>query len=153
VSFAHADLAAGTGFPDASFDACVSLHTLNWHPRPLPLLAECRRLLRPGGHAIILSYSRRAAVRPTFAALRARDGLGAAVRALRWLVPTAVFEAFRHYSPRYPDAATLHREIERAGFEIRESGDAFLAGISRLVWATSSEVSTTAVPRRDERGR
>ena len=153
VTFEHGDLAAGTTFPDGSFDACVSLHTLNWHPRPLALLAECRRLLRPGGHAIILSYSRPAAVRATFAEVRARDGVGPAVAALRWLLPTAVFEAFRHYAPRYPDHATLHCEIECAGFEIRESRDVFLAGVSRLVWATGSVVTTTAIPRRDGRSR
>jgi SAM-dependent methyltransferase len=135
VTFAHADLAAGTSFPDASFDACVSLHTLNWHPRPLALLAECRRLLRPGGHAIILSYTRPAALRATFAAMRADHGLGAAAAALRWLVPTAVFEACRHYDARYPGVDALHQELVRAGFAIVESQPVFLAGISRLVWA------------------
>jgi SAM-dependent methyltransferase len=135
VSFAHGDLAAGTGFADGTFDACVSLHTLNWHPRPGAVLAECRRLLRPGGHAIILSYSRPAALRATFAAVRAHEGIGAAAAALRWLLPTAVFEACRHYEPRYPDAETLHREVVAAGFEVRESRPVFLAGVSRLVWA------------------
>lgn len=144
VTFAHADLAAGTSFPDASFDACVSLHTLNWHPRPLALLAECRRLLRPGGHAIILSYTRSAALRATFAAMRADHGLSAAAAALRWLVPTAVFEAFRHYDARYPDVDALHQELARAGFDIVESRPVFLAGISRLVWARLA--ASTAIP-------
>jgi SAM-dependent methyltransferase len=135
ADFVHADLAEGTSFRAGSFDACVSLHTLNWHPRPLALLAECRRLLRPGGHAVILCYSRPAAVRPTFAAIRAEQGLNAATAALRWLVPTAVFEACRHYEARYPDTRTLHHDVSAAGFEIVESRPAFLAGVSRLVWA------------------
>jgi SAM-dependent methyltransferase len=139
VTFEHSDLAAGTTFPDGSFDACVSLHTLNWHPRPLALLAECRRLLRPGGHAIILTYTRPAAVRATFAAVRARDGVGSAIAALRWLLPTAVFEAFRHYSPRYPDTATLHHEVAAAGFDVHESRPVFLAGLSQLVWARTAD--------------
>ena len=135
VVFQHADMAAGTAFPAGSFDVCVSLHTINWHPRREALLAECRRLLRPGGHAIVLSYTRPAAVRATFRDVRAQDGLGRAVSALRWLVPTAVFEACRHYTPHYPDPTTLSRDLEAAGFAVRASHPAFLAGISRLVWA------------------
>jgi SAM-dependent methyltransferase len=133
--FAQGDVAAGTGFADGSFDACVSVHTLNWHPRPLALLRECRRVLRPGGHAIILSYTRPTALGATFQSVRATEGLGAAVAALRWLGPTAVFEACRHYDARYPDADALHRELATAGFDIVESRPAFLAGVSRLVWA------------------
>jgi ubiquinone/menaquinone biosynthesis C-methylase UbiE len=135
TSFSHADVGIGTSFPDGSFDACVSLHTLNWHPRPLAVLAECRRLLRPGGHAIVLSYTRPATVAATFAALWSEEGLAAATGALRWLVPTAVFEACRHYTPRYPDPDALHREVIAAGFDVRESRPVFLAGVSRLVWA------------------
>ncbi len=139
ADFAHADLAAGTSFRAGSFDAIVSLHTLNWHPHPIALLAECRRLLRPEGHAIILSYARPASVRATFAAIRAEQGLGAATAALRWLVPTAVFEACRHYEARYPNVDTLHRELGDAGFAIVESRPVFLAGLSRLVWARVSK--------------
>jgi SAM-dependent methyltransferase len=139
LTFTDGDLAAGTSFADGSFDACVSLHTLNWHPRPLALLKECRRVLRPGGHAIILSYTRPAALRATFGGVRARDGIGAALAALRWLVPTAVFEACRHYDARYPDTDTLHQELAAAGFDIVESRPVFLAGVSRLVWARRSD--------------
>jgi SAM-dependent methyltransferase len=151
AEFAHADAAAGTSFRDGSFDACVSFHTLNWHPRPHALLAECRRLVRPGGHAIFLCYTRPAALRSTFAAVRESEGIGAAAGALRWLVPTAIFEACRHYEARYPDADTLHGELAAAGFEIRESRPAFLAGVSRLVWARRvrdiPEVSTRRITR------
>jgi SAM-dependent methyltransferase len=140
IGFEHADVAAGNAFPTGGFDACVSLHTINWHPRPLSLLAECRRLLRPGGHAIILAYTRPAAVRATFAAVRAREGIGPALAALRWLLPTAAFEAFRHYTPRYPDVEMLHRELAAAGFEVRESRPVFLADLSRLVWAQATEL-------------
>jgi ubiquinone/menaquinone biosynthesis C-methylase UbiE len=139
LAFGHADVAAGTGFAAGTFDACVSLHTLNWHPRPLALLRECRRVLRPGGHAIILSYTRPVSLRATFRSVRASDGLGAAVAALRWLGPTAVFEACRHYDARYPDPDALHRELATAGFDIVESRPAFLAGVSRLVWARRAE--------------
>jgi ubiquinone/menaquinone biosynthesis C-methylase UbiE len=135
LAFGHADVADGTGFPDGTFDACVSLHTLNWHPRPGALLRECHRVLRPGGHAIILSYTRPTALGTTFQSVRATEGLGAAMAALRWLGPTAVFEACRHYDARYPEPDALHRELASAGFDIVESRPAFLAGVSRLVWA------------------
>jgi SAM-dependent methyltransferase len=135
VTFAHGDITAGTSLPDGSFDACVSLHTLNWHPRPLALLRACRRVLRPGGHAIIACYTHPPALRATFAAMRESEGLGAAVGALRWLAPTAVFEACRHYDARYPDVAALHQELAAAGFDTVESRPVFLAGVSRLVWA------------------
>lgn len=149
ATFAHTDIAEGTPFAAASFDACVSLHTLNWHPRPAALLAECRRVLRPGGHALFLSYQRPAAVRPTFAALREREGFAAALHALRWLVPTAVFEAFRHYDPWYPDAAALHDALHAAGFDIYDSRPAFLAGVSRLVSArATAHAAQEAVPSR-----
>jgi SAM-dependent methyltransferase len=135
VTFAHGDLTGGTRLPDRSFDACVSLHTLNWHPRPLALLRECGRVLRPGGHAIIACYTQRPALRATFAGVRDAEGLGAAVGALRWLAPTAIFEACRHYDARYPDVSALHQELASAGFHTVESRPVFLAGVSRLVWA------------------
>ena len=135
VSFAHGDITTDTSIPDGTFDACVSLHTLNWHPRPLALLRECRRVLRPGGHAIIACYTEPPALRATFGAVHESEGIGAAVAALRWLAPTAVFEACRHYDARYPDVSELHQELALAGFDTVESRPVFLAGISRLVWA------------------
>jgi SAM-dependent methyltransferase len=139
VTFVHADVTTGTGFAAGTFDACVSLHTLNWHPRPLALLDECRRLLGPRGHALIACYTRPAALRSTFGAVRAINGFGAAVSALRWLAPTAIFEACRHYDARYPDVPALHDELAAAGFDIIESRPVFLAGVSRLVWARLSD--------------
>ena len=134
VSYEHGDVTTAR-LADASFDACVSLHTLNWHPRPLAMLRECRRVLRPGGHAIVACFTEPPALGTTFGAVRDAEGLSAAVAALRWLAPTAVFEACRHYQARYPDVPALHRELALAGFDTVESRPVFLAGISRLVWA------------------
>ena len=134
VTYEHGDVTSRR-LPDGSFDACVSLHTLNWHPRPLAMLRECRRVLRPGGHAIIACYTASPTLCTTFGAVRASEGMGAAVAALRWLAPTAVFEACRHYDARYPDVSALHRELALAGFDTVESRPVFLAGVSRLVWA------------------
>ena len=47
------------GFPDASFDACVSLLVFNFIPDPAKALAELRRVTRPGGPvaAAVWDYS------------------------------------------------------------------------------------------------
>jgi 2-polyprenyl-3-methyl-5-hydroxy-6-metoxy-1,4-benzoquinol methylase len=135
VVFQHVDLASGAVPGAGSYDALVSLHTLNWHPQPLAFLDACRRALRPGGYAIVSAYSRPPRVRSTFASIRTAEGLGAAARALRWLLPTAVFEALRHYEARYYDRDALARDLAGAGFEIVESRRTFLSGVSLMAWA------------------
>ena len=117
-----------------AFDFAVSLHTLYWHPRPAQVLAATRRALRPGGHALFLNYSRPARVLPTFKTIRASEGWGAALGALRWLLPTALFEGFRSYTPHYTEADALHGLLADAGFEILETRRTFLADISCLAW-------------------
>ncbi len=122
-----------------TFDFAVSLHTLYWHPRPRQVVEATRRALKPGGHALFLNYSRPARVRATFREIRARDGLGAALQALRWLVPTAIFERFRRYEPHYTETAEFHALLREAGFEILEAKRTFLADISCLAWIRRSE--------------
>lgn len=135
VSYRHLDLARTPLGEDRRFDVVVSMHTLYWHADPVALLAACRRALRPGGHAVVLTYARPTDVGTTFGALRARGGLGDAVRALRWLVPTATFEMLRQCDRRYLGVAELGAIMKEVGFEIRESRHTFLAGVSSLVWA------------------
>lgn len=120
------------------FDFAVSLHTIYWHPRPQQMLEATRRALKPGGHALFLNYSRPAHMLPTFRLIRARDGLRPALQALRWLVPTALFERFRHYEPHYTDTAEFHALLREAGFEILEAKRTFLADISCLAWIRRS---------------
>jgi SAM-dependent methyltransferase len=120
------------------FDFAVSLHTIYWHPRPRQVLERTRQALKPGAHALFLNYSRPARVLPTFQQIRAREGLGPALRSLRWLVPTALFEHFRHYEPHYTDTAELHALLAGAGFEVLEAKRTFLADISCLAWTRRS---------------
>ena len=47
-----------------------------------------------GGHALFLTYERPAHVRRIFTDVRARRGWLDAMRSLRWLVPTALFDLF-----------------------------------------------------------
>jgi ArsR family transcriptional regulator len=41
-------------FSDASFDAVLVFHTLTYAERPARVLAECARVLRPGGRLVVL---------------------------------------------------------------------------------------------------
>jgi SAM-dependent methyltransferase len=108
------------------------MHTLYWHPEPAAFLQGCRRALRAGGYGIFLTYSRPARVGRTFRELRQRHGLVAALGALRWLVPTALFERFRDYEPHYMGPEAFHDALRHGGFEVLEARRTFLAGISLL---------------------
>jgi SAM-dependent methyltransferase len=110
------------------------MHTLYWHSDPAALLEGCRRALRPGGHALFLTYARPARVLRTFADLRKRRGWVEACRALRWLIPTALFDLFRGVDPRYLSRVEFETALRAAGFEVLETRETFLAGISLLAW-------------------
>lgn len=45
-------------FPDAGFDAVLLFHTLNYAEVPARALAECARVLRPGGRLVVLCLDR-----------------------------------------------------------------------------------------------
>lgn len=53
-------------FPDASFDALTAWDVLEHVQDPAKVLAELRRVLRPGGHALITAINRRAWVDPHY---------------------------------------------------------------------------------------
>lgn len=135
LSFHHSDLARDPLPGAGSFDILVSMHTLYWHPDPDALLSACRRALKPGGHAIFLTYERPARVLRTFFEVRRQSGWLEALRALRWLLPTALFDLFRGVRPRYLSGEQLDAALSRAGFQVLERRRTFLAGISHLAWA------------------
>lgn len=137
-TFHHGDVARHPVPGGGSFDVVLSMHTLYWHPAPEALLEGCHRALKPGGHGVFLTYGRPARVGRTFREVMKRDGFAPAVRALRWLVPTAVFEALRDFTPRYLGREEFHRALERAGFEVLDSRETFLAGLSHLAWVRRS---------------
>jgi 2-polyprenyl-3-methyl-5-hydroxy-6-metoxy-1,4-benzoquinol methylase len=146
VDFQHLDVGAQPVPGAGTYDVVVSMHTLYWHPRPAAFLEGCRRALRAGGHGIFLTYSRPAHVGPTFRELRRRHGLAAALGALRWLVPTAVFECFRDYEPHYMSPAEFHAALRDAGFEVLEARRSFLADISLLAWTRADGVPAEGQP-------
>jgi 2-polyprenyl-3-methyl-5-hydroxy-6-metoxy-1,4-benzoquinol methylase len=133
VTFQHFDIARAAVPAGGNFDVLVSMHTLYWHPDPTALLEACRRALKPSGHAIFLTYERPAGL-ATFREVRDAEGLGAAIRSLRWLVPTMTFELFRESEHRYLSATEFHETLGRAGFEVLEARQTFLSGLSRLAW-------------------
>lgn len=132
VTVRAGDVAAGEG-ADGAFDAVLSMHTLSWHPDPAALLAGCRRVLRPGGTGVVLTY-RRPAGWARVAEVRADKGLGAAFGSLRWLGPTALFEALRSGRRRYLDIEEFRFILTDAGFAILDVQQTFLAGMSLLAW-------------------
>lgn len=137
LAFAQGDLADGRHLAAGSFDQVVSIHTLYAHPDPLGLLAHAGRVLRPGGHAVLVNHTRHVDVSATFRAIRARQGLGAATRTLAlWLAPNAIFEAARRrVGPHYWNEAEFTAHLRAAGFTVLETRRTFLDGSSLLVWA------------------
>ena len=138
LTFQHLDISRDPVPGAGNFDVLVSMHTLYWHPQPAALLEGCRSALRAGGHAVFLTYGRPASVIRTFRAVREAEGLGAAVRALRWLLPTVAFEFFRESEHRYLGAAEFHEVLGRAGFEVLEARQTFLSGLSHLAWCRTT---------------
>jgi phosphatidylethanolamine/phosphatidyl-N-methylethanolamine N-methyltransferase len=72
--------AEATDFPDASFDVAVAMFVASVVPHPRALLAEMRRVVRPGGNMLFVSH---------FAAENGplwwiERGLAPASRALGW---------------------------------------------------------------------
>jgi 2-polyprenyl-3-methyl-5-hydroxy-6-metoxy-1,4-benzoquinol methylase len=135
LAFHHVDVAHGPVPGVGTYDVVVSMHTLYWHPDPTAMLAACRRMLHPGGHALFLTYARPAHVLKTFRDVRATKGIAQATRALRWLVPTAVFEAFRDCEYRYLAREEFEAVLTGAGFDVIEMRTTFLAELSLLAWA------------------
>jgi ubiquinone/menaquinone biosynthesis C-methylase UbiE len=136
LSFQQADLASGSAFKDGQFDQLINIHSLYVHPDPDRKLKEAYRVLKAGGHAVFVNHSRRVEVGPTFRQLRAREGVGAAVRSLLWVMPNSVFEAARkQVGPTYWEEAEFTNHLRAAGFTVLETRRTFLNQASVLVWA------------------
>lgn len=139
LAFSQGDLAQLTALRDASFDQIVNVHSLYAHAHPEALLAQARRVLKPGGHAIFVNHTGWLRPWQTFQELRAREGLAPALRCLLlWLLPHGLFEAARRrIGPHYWSEATFTANLRAAGFTVLETRRTFLNGASLLVWATT----------------
>ena len=137
LAFSQGDLFTNKTVRDGSFDQVVNVHSLYAHPDPRALLAHVHRVLKPGGHAVFVNHTRRADVRATFTELRAREGLGPALRCLAlWLMPHSLFEAARRrVGPHYWTEEEFAANLRAAGFTVLESRRTFLNDSSLLMWA------------------
>jgi SAM-dependent methyltransferase len=136
LAFRHGELAAGGGIRDASFDVLVSIHGLYVHPEPLTLLREARRVLKPGGHLVLVNPTRHVGQWSTFREIKAREGLRSALASLLWLLPNSIFElARKRIGPHYWDELQFADNLKTAGFSVLETRRTFLNDASVLVWA------------------
>ena len=139
LAFRHADLARGNTFREGAFDQVVNVHSLYVHPAPDQLLREAYRVLKPGGHAVFVNHTRHLARWSTLRDVRRREGTAAALRALLWLVPNAIFEAVRlRTGPHYWNEQAFVDHLAKANFTVLETRRTFLNGTSLLVWAQKS---------------
>ena len=135
LAFRHGELTRGNTFRDATFDQVVSIHALYVHPAPDRLLREAYRVLKPGGHAVFVNHTRQIGRWSTVRELARRDGLGAALHGLLWVLPNSIFEAVRRrVGPHYWDEDTFSTQVRRSGFSILAMRRTFLADASLLVW-------------------
>ena len=87
--------AEATDFPNASFDIAVSMFVASVVPNPRALLAELRRVVRPGGHILFVNHFV-AASGPRRAI---EHGLAPLSRALGWHPDFAVSDLFGQDDP------------------------------------------------------
>lgn len=136
LAFRHADLARGNTFREGAFDHVVNIHSLYVHPAPDRLLREAYRVLKPGGHAVFVNPTRQVGRWSTLRELRKREGLGAALHALLWVLPNLIFEAVRKpVGPHYWDEEAFAKHLRRAGFAVLEMRRTFLNDASLLIVA------------------
>lgn len=107
VSFQLGD-GMDNGLPDASFDRAWILEASHLMPRKDALLAECARVLRPGGIVVLCDIMPRREVRPVEILRRSRDFLH-------------LHYAFGH--AKLETLATYRRLAESAGLRVVESMD------------------------------
>ena len=123
-------------FRAASVDQVVSIHSLYVHPQPLQLLRDIHRVLKPGGHAVLVNHTQRMGRWSTFRDIKSAEGLPSALRSLLWVLPNSIFETTRRrVGPHYWDETAFRVNLRDAGFTVLETRRTFLNGASLLVWA------------------
>lgn len=149
LAFQHGDITLESPFREAQFDQVVNLHFLYAHPTPERVLEEAYRVLKPGGHAILVNLTRRVPVWPTFRRLRRERGTMAALHSQLWVLPNAVFEGLRRrIGPHYWDEREFEARLAAAGFELLALRRTFFDRASLLAWARKPLVPDASDRRR-----
>lgn len=118
-------------FPDGSFDSVTGGYALRNAPDLRQALAEIRRVLKPGGTAAFLDFSK-----PPSRIFQTLENL-----ALRFW--GGLFGLILHGNPeiysyiaaslrQFPDRPTLHKMLEGCGFDVVESRTFFFGMIERV---------------------
>lgn len=107
-------------FPDASFDATVMVNLLHVIPQPEKAVAESRRILKPGGTLVVISFT--------------TDGMGFLAKA------ALVYRYRRAFGKRPAAARKLTVDKTRAMLE----GTGFAVGEARLFGSGSKAVFARA---------
>jgi ubiquinone/menaquinone biosynthesis C-methylase UbiE len=152
LSFRHADLAKGNVFRGESFDRVVNIHSLYVQADAQRLLDQAFRLLKPGGQAVFVNFTRRVHLVEAFRDVRRREGLRPALSSLLWVLPNAAFESMRRRTgPHYWEEGEFRARLEQAGFHVRELRQTFFSGVSLLAWV-EKEGGTAETPVAGEGG-
>jgi ubiquinone/menaquinone biosynthesis methyltransferase len=127
--------------PDASMDIVTGGYALRNAPRLSDALAEVRRVLRPGGTAAFLDFSKPpagTAQRLELALLRAWGGLwGLIVHG-----DPGVYAYIAHSLARFPDRAAFHAAAEVQGLDLLRTRR-FFGGITELTAFRKPAVAET----------
>ena len=85
---------------------------------------------------MFVNHTRQIGQWSTVCELARREGLGAALHGLLWVLPNSIFEAVRRrVGPHYWDEDTFSAQVRRSGFSILTMRRTFLGDASLLVWA------------------
>lgn len=145
LTFRHADLTKDDGFHDEPFDQIVNIHSLYVHPDPLALLQVAHRILKPGGHAIFVNFTRRIWLWSTLRKVKAREGWSAVFRCLLWVLPNSIFEMTRRrIGPHYWEEDEFAAHLREIGFTVLAIRRTFFDDASLLAWVRKDAVEGQA---------
>ena len=137
---------------DGGYDLALSVHVLYAHPDPLRELARTFSRLRQGGHAIVINFAESAPVVATTREVWSRQGAGAALASLLWLVPNVLFDLVRgRRQSHFWRVSEFRSRLEDVGFEVLEMRPTFLNGISLLAWCRKGSSYSAGQPASAER--
>jgi SAM-dependent methyltransferase len=135
LAFRHAEISRGDAFRDESFDRVVNVHSLYVHHDPLAVLRVAHRLLKPGGHAVFVNFTRRILLWATLREVARREGTWAALRCLLWVLPNSIFEITRkRIGPHYWQEDEFASRLRATGFTVLEIRRTFFDDASLLAW-------------------